>query len=188
MATATQALQNYAESFQRTSKIGRGQRARVAADASAERLRALQRSRLPHYARRGLALHQYFARLPRRHFELCRNGHTLPHGASRIEPFRVAGAACQLVFVDGRFAPELSRAREACRQGVTVRSLAAQIAATRRRIEPYLGHYLDIQRDAFSALNTAFIEDGAFVHVGKERDRRSSRFTCCLFRPRTMRR
>src|SRR5262249_49567958 len=32
-------------------------------------------------------------------------------------------------------------------------------------VEPYLGRYLDIQRDAFSALNTAFAQDGAFVHI-----------------------
>ena len=33
--------------------------------------------------------------------------------------------------------------------------------------KPHLGRYLDIQRDAFRALNTAFIEDGAFVHVAR---------------------
>ena len=32
-------------------------------------------------------------------------------------------------------------------------------------IEPHLGQYVDIQRDAFCALNTAFVEDGAYIHI-----------------------
>jgi Fe-S cluster assembly protein SufD len=32
-------------------------------------------------------------------------------------------------------------------------------------VESHLGRYLDIQRDVFSALNTAFAEDGGYVHV-----------------------
>jgi Fe-S cluster assembly protein SufD len=34
-------------------------------------------------------------------------------------------------------------------------------------LEPHLGRYLNTQRDAFSALNTAFAEDGAYVHIPK---------------------
>ena len=36
-----------------------------------------------------------------------------------------------------------------------------------------MGRYLDIRRDAFCALNTAFAQDGAYVHVQARRgDRR----------------
>jgi Fe-S cluster assembly protein SufD len=34
-------------------------------------------------------------------------------------------------------------------------------------VEAHLGRYLEIRRDPFSALNTAFIEDGAYIHIGK---------------------
>jgi len=83
-----------------------------------------------------------------------------------LEPWRVPGAACQLVFVNGRFAPELSQVGK-LPAGVTVSSLAEQFSANPGNIETYLGHYLDIRRDAFSALNTAFAEDGAYVRIRK---------------------
>ena len=40
-----------------------------------------------------------------------------------------------------------------------------EIAVNPRALEPHLGRYLHFRRDAFSALNTAFIEDGAYVYV-----------------------
>src|ERR1700686_2270302 len=40
-------------------------------------------------------------------FQLALGGRALPT-LKEIEPYRIPGAACQLVFVDGRFAPELS--------------------------------------------------------------------------------
>ena len=51
---------------------------------------------------------------------------------------------------------------------MNVASLAgADCRAIPRLVEPHLGRYLDIQRDAFCALNTAFLEDGAYVHVAR---------------------
>ena len=44
-------------------------------------------------------------------------------------------------------------------------SRAEEIAAQPGAIEPHLGRYLDIDAIAFCALNTAFVEDGAYVHV-----------------------
>jgi Fe-S cluster assembly protein SufD len=84
----------------------------------------------------------------------------------QLEPYRVPGAAAQLVFINGRFSQELSRIAK-LPKGVFVGSLAKQIAANPRETEAHLGRYLDIQREAFSALNTAFLEDGAYVHVSR---------------------
>ena len=78
--------------------------------------------------------------------------------------FRVAGAACQLVFVNGHFSRELSNVGDTV-AGVTVSSLAEQINGDPAALEPHLGRYLNIERDAFSALNTAFATDGAYVHI-----------------------
>jgi Fe-S cluster assembly protein SufD len=96
-------------------------------------------------------------------FRLVRNGHSLP-SRRQLEPFQMPGAACTLVFIDGRFAPSLSTSGGLPR-GVEVANLAAAMAKNPRAIEAHLGRYLDIRRDPFSALNTAFIEDGAFIHI-----------------------
>jgi len=80
-----------------------------------------------------------------------------PVRAQDLEEFGASAFACQLVFVNGRFAPELSRV-PAMPAGVRVGSLAEEIAVNPRSVEPHLGHYLNFRRDAFCALNTAFIE------------------------------
>ena len=102
---------------------------------------------------------------------LAKTPFRLPAGSLHISkadlaPWLVTEAACQLVFVDGRFNRELS-SLGSLPAGVTVSSLAETIRTNPEAIEAHLGHYLDIQRDAFSALNTAFAEDGGYVHIRK---------------------
>ena len=86
--------------------------------------------------------------------------------AEQIEPYRLAGEACQLVFVNGKFAAELSSLR-ALPKGVTAGSLAEEIRRHPKPLEKHLGRYLNTQRDVFCALNTAFLEDGGYVHIGR---------------------
>jgi Fe-S cluster assembly protein SufD len=86
--------------------------------------------------------------------------------AAEVAPFLAEGAAAQLVFVNGRFARELSRV-DGLPKGVTVASLREQIEAHPETLEKHLGRYADTQRDAFAALNTAFLSDGAYVHVAR---------------------
>jgi Fe-S cluster assembly protein SufD len=81
-----------------------------------------------------------------------------------IRPCLVGGAARQLVFVNGQFAAQLSSVSN-LPAGVKVSSLGKEIEGNPGAIEPHLGRYLNIQRDAFSALNTAFADDGAYVHI-----------------------
>lgn len=100
---------------------------------------------------------------------ISRTEFALPSGgqlvsSADIEPFRLSGAACQLVFVDGRFSRELS-SLGTLPKGVKVASLADMISSNPAAIEPHLGRYLNIERDAFCALNTAFAEDGACVYI-----------------------
>jgi len=83
-----------------------------------------------------------------------------------LKPWRMEGAAAQLVFVDGQFVRELS-AVGALPAGVTISGLKEEIEKGTPALESHLGRFLNIQRDAFCALNTAFAEDGAFVHVGR---------------------
>ena len=64
-----------------------------------------------------------------------------------------------LVFVDGRYAPGLSRG-----EGVTARSIAGSVASDGAVVGEHLGRYASIQ-DGFIAVNTAFTYDGAVVEV-----------------------
>jgi Fe-S cluster assembly protein SufD len=82
----------------------------------------------------------------------------------QVKPFFVPGSACQLVFVNGKFAKSLS-SLPAVPEGVHVSSLADEINRDPAALEPHLGRYLNIERDAFSALNTAFLDDGAYVQI-----------------------
>jgi len=82
-----------------------------------------------------------------------------------LEPFTFEGLACsRLVFVDGRYAPDLSSLRP-LPAGVRVLSLAEALTAHRDLLEPHLARYAGFHDDAFTALNTAFMEEGAFVHI-----------------------
>jgi Fe-S cluster assembly protein SufD len=72
----------------------------------------------------------------------------------------------RLVIVNGRLAPALSALRE-LPQGAIVAGLADALQNHRDKVEPYLAQYADYEEHAFTALNTAFIQDGAFVFLPK---------------------
>lgn len=74
------------------------------------------------------------------------------------------GDATQLVFVNGSYAPELSSLRS-LPDGVRVTSLAAALHAHGDLLERHLARYAAFQDYAFTALNTAFLGDGAFIHL-----------------------
>ena len=71
----------------------------------------------------------------------------------------------QLVFVNGHFQADLS-SRE-FPAGVTVSTLAAAMEASPELIEAHVGRYAKFTTQAFVALNTAALEDGAFVHLSR---------------------
>jgi Fe-S cluster assembly protein SufD len=82
----------------------------------------------------------------------------------QLESFGASQFACCLVFVNALFSQELSSV-STLPKGVMVGSLAAQLKNGPASVEQYLGRYLNVERDTFAALNTAFIEDGVYVHV-----------------------
>jgi Fe-S cluster assembly protein SufD len=89
-----------------------------------------------------------------------------PKAVSReqLERFGASKFVSHLVFVNGLFAKDLSTLAP-LPQGVTVGSLAEQLKTSPAVVESHLGRYLNTQRDPFAALNTAFVEDGVYVHV-----------------------
>jgi Fe-S cluster assembly protein SufD len=101
---------------------------------------------------------------------LARKEFTPPTEAAKVTlddlaPFVFRGQeSARLVFVNGSYRPELS---DSCAQpgGVIACSLAQSMEFNPDLVELHLAKHLDYKGDFFSALNTAFIEDGAFVLV-----------------------
>jgi Fe-S cluster assembly protein SufD len=73
---------------------------------------------------------------------------------------------CRLTFINGRYCPELSTP-ETLPQGVKVGSLSAALKSRVASLEGHLAQYADYKTHPFVALNTAFLEDGAFVELPK---------------------
>ncbi len=71
---------------------------------------------------------------------------------------------CRLVFVNGRHSPALSSFK-ALPRGIRVKSLAAALTGDREILEPNLTRLAAYDQNAFTALNTAFIADGAFIYL-----------------------
>jgi Fe-S cluster assembly protein SufD len=70
----------------------------------------------------------------------------------------------RLVFVNGFFAPKLSRI-EKIPNGARVENLSAALAKDSAVIEKHLGKYARTTDNAFAALNQAFFADGAFISL-----------------------
>jgi len=162
--TATQQLESYLESFSEFEKLAAGH--------DLPWLRKLRQVAFARFCEVGFpTTHDEDWRftnvsaIAQTPFRLARNGR-FRLSQKELKPYQVADVACQLVFVNGHFARELSLLGK-LPNGVKVSSLAREISSSSGAIEAHLGRYLDIRRDAFCALNTAFVEDGAFVHISR---------------------
>ena len=84
--------------------------------------------------------------------------------AERLAGFDYTDAPVRLVVVNGRFDTTLSRTK-GLPQGVHAGSLAAAMKDDADVVQRYFGQLADFTNRGFTALNTAFVQDGAFVHV-----------------------
>src|SRR5271157_2843966 len=86
--------------------------------------------------------------------------------AERISQLPLADLGCpRLVFINGRFSKQLSTL-DALPHGVKAGSLAEALASDGNILKSHLTRYAtDYTEHAFVALNTAFLEDGAFVEI-----------------------
>jgi Fe-S cluster assembly protein SufD len=75
-------------------------------------------------------------------------------------------AAAELVFINGHFDPHLSTV-SGLPKGVRVQSLEQAFETDAAVLEKHLGKYAKINEHPFAALNTGFVREGAFVHIGK---------------------
>lgn len=95
-------------------------------------------------------------------FHAGRKGHGL--GPSQIRAFLFGTATCgELVFVDGVFASDLSNLLD-LPKGLAATNLFRGITDYSRVVKAHLDKYLG-DGDAFAALNSALLHDGAYVHV-----------------------
>ena len=75
--------------------------------------------------------------------------------------------AHKLVFVDGRYAPELCPFG-ALLNGVTFTSLARVMEHNPEELETRLGRTVAIEQPGLNAFNTAFMQDGAYIYLGED--------------------
>ena len=82
---------------------------------------------------------------------------------ARIAPWLIQEAATRLVFIDGHYAPVHSTVVELT--GVTVESLANSMIVRDTAVRPLLDTLAPHHDHAFRAINTAYLHDGAVIHV-----------------------
>jgi Fe-S cluster assembly protein SufD len=85
--------------------------------------------------------------------------------AAKVNKFAFTSLkASRLVFVNGHFSKELSSILPQ-KDGVIVGSLAAALDSDSALLEKHLGRYASAEKSSFTALNTAFFHDGAFIYI-----------------------
>ena len=85
-----------------------------------------------------------------------------PHIAAQLPFGELAGH--RLTFVNGHFAPELSQIGE-LPDGATIKPMARAFEENSELLQTHFGRHLDWENETFAALNTAFAQDGAFIHL-----------------------
>ncbi|MGA2961788.1 MAG: Fe-S cluster assembly protein SufD [Candidatus Korobacteraceae bacterium] len=162
MVTATEYLGSYLDSFADFEKHASGR--------GLEWLQSLRRKAFTRFCQVGFpTTHDEdwrftnVSEVARTSFRLAQDG-APGLAASDLREWRIAGEACLLVFVNGHFSRALSSLDNLPR-GLTVGGLAENIDNGDRVLQEHMGRYLDTNRDAFCALNTAFAEDGGYVHI-----------------------
>lgn len=82
-----------------------------------------------------------------------------------LDLFVCQNMSCHLlVFVNGRYAPQLSQPGQ-LDAGIVVGSLAAAIENNPAELEGSLAHYASATASGFAALNTAFMDDGVYIRL-----------------------
>lgn len=70
------------------------------------------------------------------------------------------------VFVNGHYVPCFSK-RLPLPKGIIIESMWEALKNRPKLLEPHLARYANIQNSSFTSLNTAFMDDGAFIYIPK---------------------
>ncbi|HKC14313.1 MAG TPA: Fe-S cluster assembly protein SufD, partial [Vicinamibacteria bacterium] len=151
----------YATSFERFAE--------GAAASDASWLRPLRRAAMARFAKTGFPTtrdeqwkYTSVAPIARTTFAHARGSEGLPIPEATLDALRLPGPGREAVFVNGQHVPSLSRPGRPA-PGVEVLSLGEVLRTQPERVEPYLARLTEEGANAFAALNTAFLEDGAAV-------------------------
>lgn len=157
--------ENYIESFAHFEKsaVGNGR----------SWLRRMRRDAIDHFSERGFPTvfdeEWRFTNLSpmlRTSFKLAQES-GVQLSSAELKKLIIPDLTCsQIVFVNGRYSPELSSTRS-LPEGVKVLSLAQAFETDEELLEQHLAQYVNYQNDAFSALNAAFMEDGVLIYIPK---------------------
>ena len=87
--------------------------------------------------------------------------------AAELQPFLLPGHenANSIVFINGHYHPEHSVLRSEELEIISLETAAHNQYAP--VVEEHLGHSADYHKDGINALNTAFIQEGVFIHIQK---------------------
>ncbi len=148
------------------------ERVQAAAPAAPAALQTLRQNAMGHFTRLGFPTTRMeewrftsVEPIARRPFAL---GGPADVTSDQIAPFLFPRLSdSRFVFVNGRYAPTLS-AIQALPPGVEVRSLAELLTGGLDGVESYLGRLAAFEDQPFSALNTAFLQDGALIRIGDD--------------------
>lgn len=106
------------------------------------------------------------APIARSSFNILENGHDKV-SANNLTPFQFEETEItELVFINGHYSEELST-YTSLPDGVIVKNLADAIESEQEIVKANLAKYADFSEEAFTALNTAFMDDGGFVYIPK---------------------
>ncbi len=90
-----------------------------------------------------------------------------PLNLKKIEPFLFTKSeAPRLVFVNGFYSKELSLIPPSF-QGLEIGNMAGALKEPSAFLTKHLAQHADFNRNGFIALNTAFIQDGVWIHLPK---------------------
>ncbi len=82
-----------------------------------------------------------------------------------VRPHYFGGMQChRFVFVNGSFAARLSSS-SGVPAGVIITNLQSALKNHSAIIQTHLGKHISFEDNAFTSLNTAFLQDGVFVHI-----------------------
>ena len=85
--------------------------------------------------------------------------------SAQLLPYNLGNDQWHLaVFLDGKFNAQLSSI-DSLPDGVTIESMASVLSGSGSVAEQHVSRHMDYDDNAFAALNTAFLQDGAFVHL-----------------------
>ena len=96
-------------------------------------------------------------------FELAAKAPTVSQ--EEVDRFRFNGMKCpMMVFINGFYSDRLSEL-SSLKGKMTVKNISSALKENNPQISKHFAKYADSSNQIFTALSTAFIKDGAFIHV-----------------------